>query len=134
MIESWFSALMVLILFLVWGLCTNWSGIGLVGNNLTAPVIVIFVFFLVSAYGKDAGKFKVVRYASSMVAKILALLFPFGTWLIQLCAYYFLPFTWPRVGEDWENPQSDVRLLGFIIIVGSCIAFMKLKKQQVVDF
>lgn len=80
--------------------------------------------FLIASYGRDAGKLKVVKRSSAMFAKVLALVLPFGTWLICLLAYILSS---GKIGESWENPSSWVRLIGFVVITVSSAMFFKRK-------
>lgn len=132
MVESWVSAFFVLMIAVGMGWYSEWADFG---NQMkyffTSPVVGFFLIFLVTAYGKDAGKLKVVKYASAIVAKVLALLFPFGTWVLSILGWYITKAAGgTQVGEPLLWPQSLLRLVGFLVITVSTIIFVKLKKKK----
>eukprot|EP00450_Noctiluca_scintillans_P011033 CAMPEP_0194496910 /NCGR_PEP_ID=MMETSP0253-20130528/14025_1 /TAXON_ID=2966 /ORGANISM="Noctiluca scintillans" /LENGTH=359 /DNA_ID=CAMNT_0039338363 /DNA_START=50 /DNA_END=1126 /DNA_ORIENTATION=+ len=83
MVESWVSAAISLIL-VIFMTVFNFSDSNLVDtlqqSVFTIPGAIVFVLFLITSYGREGGKLKVMKYTSGMVSKVLALVFPFGTW------------------------------------------------------
>eukprot|EP00927_Polykrikos_kofoidii_P026270 TRINITY_DN23423_c0_g1_i1.p1 TRINITY_DN23423_c0_g1~~TRINITY_DN23423_c0_g1_i1.p1 ORF type:complete len:403 (-),score=50.35 TRINITY_DN23423_c0_g1_i1:108-1316(-) len=131
MVESWISAVLILIVFVAIGLVVQFHDMDKTFNYVVTDLRVAFCFilFLITSWGKDAGKFKVIKHSSSMVAKVLALLAPFGTWICSLCGYYGTYWATTTIGEPWENPASWVRFSGFFVIIVSGIVFVKQKKK-----
>merc|ERR1712137_899507 len=125
MFESWISAILVLLVGVSLGMVTQFDDVHDTWQKVQKLEVMVFlVLFCVAAYGKDAGKFKVVKYASSMVAKILALIFPCGTWALSLVAH----LVQGAIGEPWKGADSSVRLVGFVMVVVSGCVFVKKKK------
>ena len=92
--------------------------------------VAAFVAYLVFAYGKDAGKFWLIKYTSALRQKVLALLFPFGTWFIGLIFFYGGGKRhYPTLGVAWELPASLLELLGFMIILLANIGYVLLKTK-----
>ena len=60
---------------------------------------------------------------SALRQKVLALLFPFGTWTIGLIVFYVAGHRYtPSIGVAWQNPSSLIELSGFVVIlVGNAI-------------
>ena len=90
----------------------------------------IVLSIMVTAYGKDAGKFWMIKYTSAQRAKVLALVFPFGTWAVGLAVFYAGGRNHsPHFGLGFEWPGSFVLLIGFMIILISnlCIILLKMK-------
>jgi hypothetical protein len=139
MMESWisvtFSIFAGLTIYLVstldqdsLSLSTAWKVLGIPG------FVPCFASFMVATYMTDAGKFKVMYYGSAMLAKIIAILSPFGTWLICLVVYYA---TFPGIGPDkivlgegWLTLSSTIRLFGMAIIIASTVIFTTAKKPS----
>mmetsp|Transcript_32415 Transcript_32415/g.85551 ORF Transcript_32415/g.85551 Transcript_32415/m.85551 type:complete len:449 (+) Transcript_32415:100-1446(+) len=96
---------------------------------LTPAGIPLLLLFVITAYVKDAGKFWLIQHASALRQKILALIFPFGTWLIGLAVYYLLDGRshTPFLGVRWVAVASPLRLLGFLVIVAANVAFLLVK-------
>lgn len=87
-----------------------------------------FALYLICAYGKDAGKFWLIKHSSLLRQKLLALTFPFGTWLFGISVYYGGGWRLlPPQGVEVEVPSSLVQLLGFVIILLSNVAYIQLK-------
>jgi len=76
-------------------------------------------------YFKQRGKFSLIKATSAITTKIISLVFPFGTWAFSLLTFYCITVGKKRhpVGDGWNWKWSPLRLLGFIIIVGSVWLF-----------
>jgi len=93
----------------------TWTSTGVI------PTVFLFVIF---SYGRDLGKLKLTKYSSAVTAKVIAVLFPFGTWALSLLIYYLVSEGKEHpVGDRWYNPWSFLRLAGFILIVVSVYFF-----------
>lgn len=93
---------------------------------------LVFALYLVGCYGKDFGKFWFTRNGSSMHAKIIALLYPFGTWGFELLLYYGLggQHAEPEQGVPWTR-ASWLNLLGFsVVLVGTAGYLLASKKEK----
>jgi len=90
----------------------------------TAGVIPAVCMFVIFIYGRDFGKLKLMKYSSAIIAKIVSLVFPFGTWALSLLVYYSVTEgNEHAIGDGWHNPWSFLRLAGFILIVVSVFFF-----------
>ena len=105
-------------------------------SNLRAALgtywgVALLLLFIVSSYGKDAGKFFLVKWASALRAKMLALIFPVGTWVIDLCLYYAGGrHQNPPLGSPWFVAASWVQLGGFALIIGANLYFLDQKSKK----
>ena len=100
----------------------------ILAQPLAPPLLVAY---LLCAYGKDAGKFWLIKHASALRQKVLALLFPFGTWAVSLATYYLLA-GWrhvPTLGAEWDMTSSWVELAAFTLILGANVVFVLLKEK-----
>ena len=61
MVESWISAFLLSIVFIGMGLLLDFEGVGDTGTDFVSNpwVPFCFILFLITSWGKDAGKFKV---------------------------------------------------------------------------
>jgi len=92
----------------------------------------VFCLYLIGCYGKDYGKFWFVRHESALTAKMIALLYPYGTWFFELLLYHAFG------GKDAEEMQgvpwtraSWLNLLGFsIVLVGTAGYLLASKKKS----
>lgn len=134
MAESWFSGLLVLVVGVVFALAFDHSGfVNMFGMVFTSPLIILcIVLFSVCSYGKDAGKLKLTKRASTVLTKVLCLVMPFGTWIISLVFFGIsVVAKWePRVGENWSSPWDEVRLAGFVLIMIGSVIFVRAKKKK----
>lgn len=98
-------------------------------KQVIAPPAIIG--YLICAYGKDAGKFWLIKHTSALRQKILALLFPFGTWAVSLVTFYILggQHHFPTLGHKWDWPSSGIELGAFLLILISNIIFVQLKEK-----
>mmetsp|Transcript_41065 Transcript_41065/g.109537 ORF Transcript_41065/g.109537 Transcript_41065/m.109537 type:complete len:455 (+) Transcript_41065:178-1542(+) len=105
-------------------------------SNLQAALgmcwrVALLLMFIVSSYGKDAGKFFLVKWASALGAKMLALLFPVGTWMIDLCLYYAGGGHHdPKLGVPWFVAASWLQLGGFALIIGANVYFLDQRPKK----
>lgn len=98
-------------------------------TNPWAPAI--FFLHMLCAYGKDAGKFWLIKHASALRAKLVSLIFPFGTWLAGIVVFYAGGRDLePKQGVGIEMPYSLVQLVGFNIILGANFVFVLLKQKK----
>ena len=103
---------------------------GALAATLGNPAAVTFlVLFWLTAYVKDAGKFWLIKHASALRQKVVAIGFPFGTWACGLLAYYALGGRRyePFIGTRWSAPSSAVKLVGFLIILTANVAFLRFR-------
>ena len=107
----------------------NASSLRLLGTAFAHPAAVaVFALHNVASYGKDAGKFWFIKFGSPLRAKLISLIFPFGTWLISLSVYYAGGHAQtPHIGHGFEVPFSVVELLAFLVILVANVFFI-LKK------
>jgi hypothetical protein len=94
------------------------------------PVFLpVALFYLFAAYGKDAGKFWLIKYSSALRQKVLALLFPVGTWIIGIVVYYSSGFQHqPTLGVPWKgHGHSLIQLAGFAVIIVANGIFVMIK-------
>ena len=99
---------------------------------LSLPIVPpLLVAYLLCAYGKDAGKFWLIKYASALRQKVLALLFPFGTWAVSLATFYLAAGRRhsPTLGSAWDPASSWVEAAAFILILGANVVFVRLKEK-----
>lgn len=92
---------------------------GALAATLANPAALVFlVFFWLTAYVKDAGKFWLIKHASALRQKVVAICFPFGTWACGLLVFYGLGGRdhHPVIGTRWSMPSSGVKLIGSVII------------------
>jgi len=90
------------------------------------PSVCMFVLFM---YGRDLGKLKLTKYSSAVTAKIVALVFPFGTWTLMLLTNFCMANEKQhRFGSSWNVPWSFLRLAGYITIIVS-VWFFKFASQ-----
>jgi len=90
------------------------------------PSVCMFVLFM---YGRDLGKLKLTKYSSAITAKIVALVFPFGTWTLMLLLYLCVTNGKnQRFGSSWNVPWSFLRLAGYVTIIVS-VWFFKFAAQ-----
>jgi len=90
------------------------------------PAVCMFVMFM---YGRDLGKLKLTKFSNAVTAKIVALVFPFGTWTLTLLIYFCATDRKGHpLGSAWHVPWSFVRLAGFVVIVIS-VWFFKFATQ-----
>jgi len=99
-------------------------------DTLASPLAAsCLALFWLTAYVKDAGKFWLLKHASPLRQKVVAIAFPFGTWAVGLLVFYgfggdnFVPF----LGARWSTPSSEVKLLGFVMILAANMAFLLFK-------
>lgn len=98
--------------------------------TLAKPAAVIVAFgCALTAYGKDAGKFWMIKYTSAQRQKMLAVMFPFVTWALGLLVFY-AGGRWhvPAFGAGF-SPASIIELLGFAFIIGANITIVMLKDK-----
>ena len=106
---------------------------GALAATLANPAAVVFlVCFWLTAYVKDAGKFWLIKHASALRQKVVAIGFPFGTWACGLLAFYGLGgrHHHPFIGTRWSTPSSGVKLIGFVIILAANVAFLLFKSAN----
>ena len=99
---------------------------------LSLPIVPpMLVAYLLCAYGKDVGKFWLIKYASALRQKVLALLFPFGTWAVSLATFYLAAGRRhsPTLGSAWDPASSWVEAAAFILILGANVVFVRLKEK-----
>lgn len=132
MIENWVSAVMLILLMIPIGLVTDYDTLDdTVRQMLNEPaVLVCFVFFLCTAYGMQAGRFKVLKYSSAMVSTFISLIFPPLGWLISLIAYACTAHMQDTIGEKWVNPGAWFRLAGYVVLIMSVFSFIKHRKRR----
>jgi len=101
------------------------------GNTLAEPAAIpVLLACSVTAYGKDAGKFWMIKYTSAQRQKMLAVTFPFVTWMIGLVVFYAGgEHHVPALGVGFLVPSSVVELSGFIIILAANIVVVLLKDR-----
>jgi len=95
---------------------------------LSLPIVPpLLVAYLLCAYGKDAGKFWLIKYASALRQKVLALLFPFGTWAVSLATFYLAAGRRhvPTLGSAWDPASSWVEAAAFMLILGANVVFVQ---------
>jgi len=95
-------------------------------NSCTTPgVIPAICAFVLTMYCKQLGKYQVMKFSGAITVKIISLVFPFGTWALSLLTFYCITEGKKRYpgGDEWNWKWSPLRLLGFIIIVGSVWLF-----------
>ena len=103
---------------------------GALAATLSDPAALLFLLlFWLTAYVKDAGKFWLIKYASALRQKVVAIGFPFGTWACGLLVFYVLGGRdhHPSIGTTWSAPSSGVKLVGFVIILAANAAFLLFK-------
>lgn len=96
------------------------------------PTVSLFILFM---YGKDLGKLLVTKFSEggAVHSKMLALVFPFGTWALSLMFYYCVTEGEEHpIGGGWSNPWSFLRLTGFVLIIAS-VWFFKVAQQSKKD-
>ena len=135
MCESFLSAMtMGCTAPLLWGIIRSdtgdSAGTAALVRTFASPLGLTFlVLFWLSAYVKDAGKFWLLKNASPLRQKMVAMAFPFGTWAVGLLVFYcfggrdHVPF----LGARWSMLTSDIKLLGFITILAANVAFVLFK-------
>jgi len=99
---------------------------------LSLPIVPpMLVAYLLCAYGKDAGKFWLIKHASALRQKVLALLFPFGTWAVSLATFYLAAGRRhvPTLGSAWDPASSWVEAAAFMLILGANVVFVRLKER-----
>lgn len=102
---------------------TMWRTAGVV------PTVCVFVLF---CYGRELGKLKLTKYSSAVTAKIVSLVFPFGTWALTLLIYFCVTEgEYHPLGGPWNMPWSFLRLAGFILTVISVWFFKYAAKAKV---
>jgi len=95
-------------------------------SSCTTPgVIPALCTFALTMYCKQLGKYQLMKFSSALTTKIISLVFPFGTWAFSLLTFYCITEGKKRhpIGDGWNCKWSPLRLLGFIIIVGSVWLF-----------
>jgi drug/metabolite transporter (DMT)-like permease len=100
---------------------------GALAATLSNPAALVFLpLFWLTAYVKDAGKFWLIKHASALRQKVVAIGFPFGTWACGLLVFYVLGGRdhRPSIGTAWSAPSSGVKLVGFVIILAANSAFL----------
>lgn len=101
--------------------------IGMLQQPLAPAVLLGYMLF---SYGKDSGKFWLIKHVSALRQKVLALLFPFGTWAIGLLTYYVGGSGHvPSIGVGWAMPSSLIELGGFLLILGANVVMVQLKSK-----
>jgi uncharacterized protein YjeT (DUF2065 family) len=134
MAESFLSSIVVLVFGIACAAAFEGSGFfDMFQEVFTSPLILLcLVLFVVCSYSKDAGKLKLTKLASSMLAKVLCLLMPFGTWIISLVFYGIrVAARWKaQIGENWSSPMDFLRLAGFILIIIGSVVFVRAKKKK----
>lgn len=126
MLETGISACIVFAITLLVGLVIQFRDLEMTREVFMEQpgVLLTFGLFLIASYGKDAGHFKIVKCSTSLTSKLMGLLFPCGSWLICLGAYS-LSRTWrTSLGEGWVASVSWIRLVGLIVMLGSCAVFI----------
>ena len=74
-----------------------------------------------------------VKYRSPLRAKLMALLFPFGTWLIMIvCFHAGGRALKPVIGHAFELPFSLLQLAGFLTILVANILFILKRGPSVI--
>jgi drug/metabolite transporter (DMT)-like permease len=86
----------------------------------------LLITLMLCTYGKDFGKLFVTKYGDALTAKILSLLFPIVTWLLDIVTFVA---TSGQFGEGLDPVASPVQLVGFALVAGSCIAFVIRQKR-----
>jgi len=118
----------------LWDHVEDWSRANMMATFKQPAALVIFACFLVVAYGKDAGKFWLIKHTSALRQKVLALLFPFGTWAVGLAVFYSGGHDHrPAFGSGWVEPSSYLELAGFITILLANVVFVMLKSPNSVS-
>merc|ERR1712232_1254576 len=131
MVESWCSCFLMIPVYVMLASVNTPDDPGAIGLVQDPFILVCLVFFAITSWGKDAGKLKVTKYGSAILVKVVALLFPFGTWILSLSAYpmssYLLPSR--RIGESWSG-DSFIRLVGFLVILVFAYIFSSSSKAK----
>jgi len=98
----------------------------------TPGVIPALCTFALTMYCKQLGKFQLMKFSNAVTTKIISLVFPFGTWAFSLLTFYCITEGKERhpVGDGWNWKWSPLRLLGFIIIVGSVWSFKSAEEAR----
>lgn len=132
MCEFWLSCIFMLPVFFVLQIFNDPGEPGAIGLVKDPVIAVILVFFAITSWGKDAGKLKITKFGSAILVKVIALLFPFGTWVLSLIAWnlHWQNEEGDRVGENFNFPKSLIRLAGFLTILGFAYMFSTAKKPK----
>merc|ERR1719233_1025199 len=90
--------------------------------------------FVLTMYVEQLGKFQVMKFSGAITVKIISLVFPFGTWALSLLTFYCITEGKNRYpgGDEWNWKWSPLRLLGFIIIVGSVWLFNSAEEARII--
>ena len=108
----------------------DWSFANMMATFHQPVAYAIFACFVAVSYGKDAGKFWLIKHTSALRQKVLALLFPFGTWAVGLAVFYSGGrHNQPVLGAGWTSPSSAWQLAGFVIILLANVVFVMLKSK-----
>jgi len=101
-------------------------------NTWTTPgVIPVLCTFMCTMYLKQYGKYHIMKVSNAITAKIVSLVFPFGIWTLSLLTYHCITEgNRHPVGQAWHSEFSALRLLGFIIIVGSVWLFQSAEEAR----
>merc|ERR1719158_656295 len=115
-------------------------------GSINYVVIILSIIFSFTSWGKDAGKLKITKLGSAILVKVIALLFPFGTWIMSLMAHPLSDGQGPRydppgdihgrqisdghLGENFNLLPFLVRLAGFSIILVFAYIFSNAKKAK----
>lgn len=124
MVESCFSGVLVLIISLVSMSLTDFSGMIATGRDVVClPTFwVCGAVYILSVSGRLMGRLKIIKRTSTIVAKILALAFPYGTWLASSVAFWS---SHGRLGETQSTRNAVFRLVGFMCITLGCYLYLK---------
>lgn len=109
----------------------QWDALSNMKVTLAQPVALVVAFgCAVTAYGKDAGKFWMIKYTSAQRQKMLAVIFPLVTWVLALVVFYAGGRRHvPAFGEGFHPTSSIIELCGFALIIGANITIVMLKKK-----
>jgi hypothetical protein len=141
--ESLLSAVLFASLgFVIWLVCdlmpntsheerSTWALFTFAFNLHRTLALSTLALYFATAYVKHAGKLWLLKNASALRQKLLALLSPIGTWAISLVAWN-LPFDSDGIhvlGRPWISPQSDIELGGFALILLATYVLVGLTRQ-----
>ena len=108
----------------------DWSFANMMATFHQPVAYAIFACFVAVSYGKDAGKFWLIKHTSALRQKVLALIFPFGTWAVGLAVFYSGGKRHdPALGGGWSSPRSIWQLAGFVTILLANVVFVLLKSK-----
>merc|ERR1712159_128831 len=104
MLEFWLSTVLMIPIFFTLKIFQNYDEPGAYYLLNNAGIVVLSIVFAFTSWGKDAGKLKITKLGSAILVKVIALLFPFGTWILSLLVY---PITYahPIPGRTLPTPD-----------------------------